>query len=395
MTAEHSFPSETDTIPYYHPIVSLQSQRIIGYESLGRQLIAGKPQSLGPFFHNPDIGEAAHVRLDRHLRKQAIEKWAGRQGGELLFLNLKPSWIYRLWKEQGFLYTLSLLDRHRVDPGSVVIEITEEEFGGNLYELAEIVEQYRLRGCTIAIDDVGSGFSNFDRIAVIRPKILKLDLELLKKSHSHQGYRAVMRSFSILASQLGASLLVEGVETDKDLLLALQAGARYVQGYLFSVPVPDFLPEDRFAPLIDDVLERYRRQEIEKYGNLSEIDGRLSELLTRSLEASCPDEADGLVQSIVEGLPGYCHRAYICTGDGKQLSANFSRTDGGSWARDASYRGCNWIWRPYFISNITLMNAQDKGILSTEYTDLETSAMIQTYSYPIGSECYLFIDLSF
>jgi EAL domain-containing protein (putative c-di-GMP-specific phosphodiesterase class I) len=106
-----------------------------------------------------------------------VEKWADRKDGGLLFLNLKPSWIYRLWKEQGYLYTLSLLDRHGVEPENIVIEITEEEFGGNLYELAEIVEQYRLRGCKIAIDDVGSGFSNFDRIAVIRPKILKLDLE--------------------------------------------------------------------------------------------------------------------------------------------------------------------------------------------------------------------------
>jgi hypothetical protein len=89
----------------------LQSQRIIGYESLGRQLVAGKPQSLGAFFHNPDIGEEAHVSLDRHLWKLAVEKWADRKDGGLLFLNLKPSWIYRLWKEQGYLYTLSLLDR--------------------------------------------------------------------------------------------------------------------------------------------------------------------------------------------------------------------------------------------------------------------------------------------
>lgn len=390
-------PSERDTLPYYQPIVSLQSQRIIGYESLGRQLVDGRPQSLGAFFQNAGIEEGSHIRLDRHLRKLAIGKWAAASGNGLLFLNLKPSWIYRFWKEQGYLHTLTLLDEHGVSPDKIVIEITEEAFGGNLYELAEVVNEYRHRGCTIAIDDVGSGFSNFDRLAVIRPQIVKLDLGLLKKSHSDQGYRAVMRSFAILSSQLGASLLVEGVETNRDLLLALQAGARYAQGYYFSPAVPDYLPEETFARKIGEVLKRFRKDEIAKYGNLAQIDAKLSELLGQGqgLSDSCPDEADRLVHSIVDRLPAYCLRVYICTGAGSQLSANFTRTADGSWQRDASYRGCNWIWRPYFISTVTLMNAQDKGILSTEYTDLETSALIQTYSYPIGSDCYLFIDLSF
>lgn len=394
MTATAPYPSENDTVPYFQPIVSLQSQRIIGYESLGRQLIDGKPHSLGAFFHNPDIGDAEHVRLDRHLRKLAVEKQAESSGGGLLFLNLKPSWIYRLWKEEGYLYTLSLLDQSKLPADRIVIEITEEEFGGNLYDLADIVEQYRRRGCTIAIDDIGSGFSNFDRLAVIRPKILKLDLGLLKKSHTDQGYRAVLRSFSILSSQLGASLLAEGVETEADLLLALQAGARYAQGYLFSRPVPDFLPEDRFASLIDHALERYKQEEMAKYANLSEIDAKLSGLLTRGMNDSHPDEADELVRGIADDLPAYCLRVYICTSDGRQLSANFSRDGEGGWSKDGSYRDCNWIWRPYFISNIMLMNAQDKGILSNEYADLETSAFIQTYSFPIGSGCYIFIDLS-
>src|SRR5690606_13980023 len=137
-----------------------------------------------------------------------------------LFLNVKPSWIYQQYQSTGRLMTLEYMKKYQVPPERIVIEITEEAFGGKLEHLNEIVDIYRRAGCTIAIDDVGSGFSNFDRIAMIHPQIMKLDLSLLKKSRNHQGYKAVMHSFSNIAEQLGASLLVEGVETKEDIRIA-------------------------------------------------------------------------------------------------------------------------------------------------------------------------------
>jgi hypothetical protein len=50
----------------------------------------------------------------------------------------------------------------------------------------------------------------------------------MKKSAAHSGYRVLLKSFSILDEQIGASLLIEGIETKDDLRGALQAVARYV-----------------------------------------------------------------------------------------------------------------------------------------------------------------------
>ncbi|PKM86033.1 MAG: hypothetical protein CVU87_13290 [Firmicutes bacterium HGW-Firmicutes-12] len=60
---------------------------------------------------------------------------------------------------------------------NIVIEITEERFNGELSKLAEILGYYRRIGCKIAIDDFGSNFSNFERIAVVKPDIIKVDME--------------------------------------------------------------------------------------------------------------------------------------------------------------------------------------------------------------------------
>ncbi|MNV89439.1 putative EAL-domain containing protein YkuI [compost metagenome] len=83
---------------------------------------------------------------------------------------------------------------------------------------------------------------------------------------------------------------------------------------------------------------------------------------------------------------------YICQGDGYQISSNYTRSEDG-WGKDESYRQANWTWRPYFISNILMMNLQKQGILSQAYTDLDTSRQIQTYSCAMGEGYYLFLDL--
>ncbi len=384
-----------DIVPYFQPIVSLQTMRIIGYEAFARQIVAGEARSLGTFFQDRSVPDDIHLQVDRLLRNLMMAKLAEaeEQFAPQIFINLKPSWIYRAWHEAGELHTLKLLDHYRIDARRLVIEITEEPFNGNLYELTEILEQYRNRGCTIAIDDVGNGFSNLDRIAVIQPEILKIDLNILKKSHSHKGYRAVLRSFSILAAQIGASLLIEGAETDEDIQLALQSGARYVQGYWLSQAVPHFQDPHTYADLLEGVIERFRNREMDKYRSLTTIGRTLDEILPIARPVTSEEFADPFIEGILERLEDSCMRIYICNEEGKQLSSNFTRFDSGPWRKDPSYQGCSWIWRPFFIANIATMKTQDRGLLSHEYNDLETSETIQTYSHPLGSRSYIFIDL--
>lgn len=379
--------------PFFQPILSLQSMSIIGYEALGRELVHDGVRSLGPFFHNPGVPEELQLALDRRLRGMAIEKVANEAYDGLLFLNLKPGWIYRAFQNTRALPTLQLLKDYGLNGKQLVVEITEEAFSGKLKELLEIIDIYRSQGCLIAVDDVGSGASSLDRIAMFRPDIIKMDLKILRRSATHDGYRALLRSFSIIAEQMGGSLLVEGVENAVDLNNAMAAGARYVQGFLFSEAQAEFQDAGQFAGMINKEMQRYGRESYNAYQKLMDVERRLMRLAERTAGMASVREPDVLVAEVLGEMPDNALRVYLCTGDGIQVSCNYDRGEDGVWKRIDDYRGSNWLWRPHFIPTIVHMQKQRSGILSQAYADLDTAKPIQSYSCPIGEDMYLFVDL--
>jgi EAL domain-containing protein (putative c-di-GMP-specific phosphodiesterase class I) len=380
-------------IPYYQPIISLQSRRIIGYESLGRYMVDGTPVSLGPFFHSPHYSEKEHLQIDRLLRLQAIDYMARSSEDSLLFINLRPSWIFNAYKSSGVLPTLLFLEESNLSMDRIVIEITEDEFHGSSQELSDLVNIYRQKGCKIAIDDVGSGFSTFDRIAWIEPDIIKIDLKLMKYSRVHKGYRALLRSYSIVAEQIGASLLMEGIENEFDLQQAITIGARYVQGFYFSPAINDYLPPDMFSEVIHNQLNLYAGEQIAKYQELHVINQLFDKFIITS-SSGIPIDPDPFIEQFLHKMPLRCVRIYLCQEDGTQVSAKYSRDPEHMWQKDTSFRGANWIWRPYFIPNIVRLQYHHTPMMSQIYADLETNAMMYTYSGMIHSDLYLFFDLT-
>lgn len=394
MIDNQTFPIPSgQTVPYFQPILSMQTMSVVGYETLGRELVDGEARSLGPFFHNPAVPEGLQISLDRKLRGRAFEKAAAENYQGLLFVNLKPGWIYRMFRDTRTLPTLQLLERYGLPGGQLVVEITEESFDGKLKELKEVIDIYRRHGCRIAVDDVGSGFSSLDRIAMFQPDIIKMDLKILKKSAVHDGYRALLRSFSIIAEQMGASLLVEGVETVTDLNNAMSAGARYVQGYLFSEARAEFQPADRYAGLLKSELRRYGKESFAAYQKLMEAEHRLVQLADHTAVLGSGMDPDVLVEELLHAVPDNGLRVYLCREDGVQVSSNFEKIPDGRWRKNPAIRGSNWLWRPYFIPSIVHMQKQRSGLLSQAYTDLDSTEPIQTYSCPIGDDRYLFLDL--
>ncbi|MFC5467479.1 EAL domain-containing protein [Cohnella suwonensis] len=402
LTNRNASPSEIkegDLRAYYQPIIALETRSVVGYESLGRLAEGGSVRSLGPFFTDDSIPVREHVRVDRLLREQAFAKLGATPNPPMLFVNLKPSWIYEQFKQAGELHTLQLLDKYGIPPNRICIEITEEEFKGSMYELGEIINLYREAGCQIAIDDIGTGFSNFDRIALIQPNLLKVDVHLMKKSASHNGYLGALRSFSSLAEQIGASLLIEGVESEQDLKRAVQIGARYVQGYLFSPAVPEFYPRDAFTSLIESELSDNRKRIRESISHWDDVGRELIETVRRSdfgdlSSLAEPDRADRVIEQLLPSLDNSCLRVYICDNDGVQLSSNYSRTEKQGWRVEKQYRNADWSWRPYFVPHLSHERSRVEAKLSLRYSDLDTHAWIRTVSIPLGPSVILLMDVA-
>jgi len=119
-----------------------------------------------------------------------------------------------------------------VDPGRVVIEITED--GGELCNpaLAGAVTQLRLRGFNCAIDDFGSGDSSLDRLLHVPFNELKINRSMLVAARDHAHARCLLASTIAMARQMVATVVVEGVETYLDLDMVRSLGCHTTQGYL-------------------------------------------------------------------------------------------------------------------------------------------------------------------
>ncbi|MBB3113793.1 EAL domain-containing protein (putative c-di-GMP-specific phosphodiesterase class I) [Paenibacillus phyllosphaerae] len=396
-------------VPYYQPILALDSRTIVGYEALGRYVTDEGVRSVGPFFADKTIPMEEQVRVDRMLREKAIADSSSRAEGAMLFLNIKPSWMYKTYVETGALPTLALLEKYGINPKRVVIEITEESFREPMEHLRTVVDIYREAGCLIAIDDVGSGYSDMDRIAQIEPHILKIDIHMLQRSKSHRGYYALLHSFSALASQIGASLLVEGVETQQDFERAIQVGARYVQGFLFARAEADFLPAGSFTSLIEQGLCQRRDRKIAEERRWNAEAEQLRLLIEQALEVGslyletikeqggCAGldvgAADRFVEMLLPELSKQCLRVYLCSDEGIQRSSNYEQRVTGRWNREEQYRMLNWSWRPFFVPlALQLGDGSVQSTVSRAYTDLGGFDRIRTISVSVPGGGVLFAD---
>lgn len=125
-----------------------------------------------------------------------------------------------------------------VDPGRVVIEITED--GGELCNpaLAGAVAQLRLRGFNCAIDDFGSGDSSLERLLQVPFNELKINRSMLVEARAHAHARCLLANTIAMARQMVATVVVEGVETYLDLDMVRSLGCHSTQGYLHSRAMP-------------------------------------------------------------------------------------------------------------------------------------------------------------
>ncbi|MEP3049790.1 MAG: EAL domain-containing protein [Erythrobacter sp.] len=123
-----------------------------------------------------------------------------------------------------------------IDPSLVEFEVTEtammadfDKATANLDRLAEI-------GFSIALDDFGTGYSNFSYLRALPISKLKVDRSFMEDPGDPMSEK-VLFSLAGMARTLGVHCLLEGIESEVDLLMAKRVGAESVQGFLFGAPM--------------------------------------------------------------------------------------------------------------------------------------------------------------
>lgn len=402
-------------IPVFQPIVSAESGLIYGYEVLGR--IQRFPngvessevkslESLGPFFlSNPksrsNIAKLHSLKrlVDAKIRSLALEKFANESNHKTcLFLNISPSTILSYMQSMPveLPLTIQLTRKFQIAPERIIIEITEERIENNIELLKPIIDLYRSEGYQIAVDDVGSESSNLDRIGLFHPDIIKVDLQMIRRSVFSRNFKEILFTLSKLGESLGSSLLFEGIEKEDELYNSLNYGSRYLQGFYFSKPTENFVDINQFSNELSVSLDRYYiKKNLEINSILKWEKETQFELSKISIDADLTNHPIYLKESIFTESKTNFFRMYLTDAKGFQVSPNYHKDIDGI-AEYSDYIGKNWSWRPYFFEHKYKSNSENKDwVISSVYHDISENVILKTFSRNLNSDLILFIDVIF
>ncbi len=207
----------------YQPIVDLRTGEIFAHEALVR--------SDSPHFESPPALFNAAIRsqyggaLGRVIREIATANCPGYP----LFLNIHPNEFDESWLVQPD-------DPIFAHPHPVFLELTEAVPLSHFALCHSVLREIRSKGISLAIDDLGAGYSNLKYIADLHPEVVKLDRSLVANAHRNKRLQILMRHIVRLCDDLGAKVVAEGVETAEELAAVRDAGAPYGQGYFLARP---------------------------------------------------------------------------------------------------------------------------------------------------------------
>ncbi|MGW8958694.1 EAL domain-containing protein [Paenibacillus sp. NPDC055715] len=221
---------------HMQPIVD-HKLNIIGFEFLLRPSHLERP--FQPFRLFEIAREAGlHAHLDRSACISAIEKSATcLPAGIKRFINFLPSTVYD--PAYCLNHTFETIDRLSMNTEDFVFEVVETEEIDDLNVLQHIFELYRKRGVSVALDDVGAGYSTTELMNCLQPDYAKIDRSLIDGCHRNSDQKRQITGIVESASRFGGQVLAEGVEQMEDFEFCREAGVSLAQGYLFGKPEPD------------------------------------------------------------------------------------------------------------------------------------------------------------
>ncbi|WP_370188696.1 EAL domain-containing protein [Qipengyuania sp.] len=222
----------------FQPQYALDDDRLIGAEALAR-------------WHHPVIGrigggtlfqiaeradQVAH--LSRHIVTRAIEQAVHWPGALRLSVNITPADL----AAENFATEFAQMAKAAGFPlNRITLEIIEQVLLADLDRVSRVLDQLKLFGIRIALDDFGAGFCNFRYLKVLPIDCIKLDRSMLEGVIEDDRDLAVIRAIVAMAEALGLKVVAEGVETEAQRELLRSEGCEYYQGFLRAQPMT---PED-------------------------------------------------------------------------------------------------------------------------------------------------------
>lgn len=217
----------------YQPIIDATTGKVNFLEALIR--IQDNPLSPAVFIA---VAEESNLILPigRWVIKEAIAQLGRWKDAGLKLVPISINLSAKQFYDDGLVEFLEeQLELSGVDPSLIEMEITETVLIDNAQEAIEIIESIRRLGIKMALDDFGTGYSSINYITRIPVDRIKLDRSMTEKLIENI---TVMKGLVSIAHGLGMDVVAEGVEKPEEADLLIEVGCDYLQGYLFSPPIP-------------------------------------------------------------------------------------------------------------------------------------------------------------
>src|ERR1039457_194316 len=125
-----------------------------------------------------------------------------------------------------------------LDPAFLALEVTESSIMGNSEQMLATLDRLKAMNVRLEIDDFGTGYSSLSYLQLLPFGTLKIDRSFIRDLSAGSGSLDIAKAIVEMAHSLRLEVIAEGVETEEQLGLLRGLSCNYVQGFLFSKPVP-------------------------------------------------------------------------------------------------------------------------------------------------------------
>lgn len=248
ITSQHNFEEkmanadiQKDFIVVYQAKVDIETLKVIGAEALVRYKNHKDPDDfVSPGFFIPYYESTGKVKeLDFFVFETVCKMLSSRIREGKAVVPVSCNFSRRHFTDKSFIQKLTdMFDKYNIPRDLIEIEITETVIMDKLQQESAfaIIRELHEEGIHMSIDDFGSGYSSLGVFEQIPASVLKLDRSFLINHMDRERQAEIMKQIVKLAHNLEAKVVCEGVETDDDVELMREIGARIAQGFRYARP---------------------------------------------------------------------------------------------------------------------------------------------------------------
>lgn len=221
-------------VPYFQPIINNKTNEIVKFEALSRLI------DEEGVIHDPNnfIPVAKTIKVYDKITMMIIEK------------------SFKIFEEYLFDFSINLSFEDIINPEicdfiieklrtsnmghRVTFELLESEKVQDFNKVLLFFYEIKRYGAKVAIDDFGSGFSNFSYVIKLKPDFIKIDGSLIKELDKDRNAQIVVETIVSFSKKLGIKTVAEFVHSSTVLSAVKQLGIDYSQGYYIDMPSPVF-----------------------------------------------------------------------------------------------------------------------------------------------------------